>query len=130
MFLSLHTKQNCRMDHCECSDALFEVTKFIDDILLLNIWRCIFSALVPSRGCIDLILSYITLYGSLSFMDPYNGMKFEPNLYGKSSLITVREIMVNGHLLIFFICNDDTIDNLPICYIKRCLLSSILKINH
>jgi hypothetical protein len=37
------------MDHEECSDALFEVTRPIDDILWLNIWRCIYGALIPSR---------------------------------------------------------------------------------
>jgi hypothetical protein len=37
------------MDHGECSDTLFEVTRPIDDILWLNIRRCIYGALIPSR---------------------------------------------------------------------------------
>jgi hypothetical protein len=37
------------MDHEECNDALFEVTRSIDDILWLNIRRCIYGALIPSR---------------------------------------------------------------------------------
>jgi hypothetical protein len=38
------------MDHGEYSDALFEVTSPIDDILWLNIRRCIYGALIPSRA--------------------------------------------------------------------------------
>jgi hypothetical protein len=49
MFSVLHTKLICSMDHGECSDALFEVTRSIDDILWLNIRRCIYGALIPSR---------------------------------------------------------------------------------
>jgi hypothetical protein len=50
MFSVLHTKLICSMDHGECSDALFEVTRPIDDILWLNIRRCIYGALIPSRA--------------------------------------------------------------------------------
>ena len=49
MFLVLHTKLICSMDHGKYSDALFEVTRPIDDILWLNIQRCIYGALIPSR---------------------------------------------------------------------------------
>jgi hypothetical protein len=49
MFSILNTKLICSMDHGECSDALFEVTRPIDDILWLNIRRCIYGALIPSR---------------------------------------------------------------------------------
>jgi hypothetical protein len=59
MFSILHTKLICSMDHGECSDALFEVTRPIDDILWLNIRRCIYGALIPSRVKVSNTISAI-----------------------------------------------------------------------
>jgi hypothetical protein len=61
MFSVLHTKLICSMDHGECSDALFEVTRPIDDILWLNIQRCIYGALIPSR--VKLCFEYLIQEG-------------------------------------------------------------------